>query len=57
LLSQSGKIAVTWKPAKNTTRFDSSSFKEDEPETYSKYTKEFSASRRFVLKTQEGLEL
>jgi putative phage-type endonuclease len=57
LLSQSGKIAVTWKSAKITKRFDAASLKEDNVEMYSKYTKEFSASRRFVLKTQEGLEL
>jgi putative phage-type endonuclease len=57
LLSQSGKIAVTWKSAKSTKRFDSASLKEDDVETYSKYVKEFSASRRFILKTNEGLEL
>jgi len=57
LLSQSGKIAVTWKSAKSTKRFDAISLREDDIETYSKYIKEFSASRRFVLKTKEGLEL
>jgi predicted phage-related endonuclease len=55
LLSQSGKIAATWKTAKNTTRFDASSLKENDIETYSKYTKEFSQSRRFVLKNLEAL--
>jgi putative phage-type endonuclease len=53
LLDLSGKIAVIWKSSKPTKRFDATRFKEDNEREYSKYVKECSASRRFLIK-QEG---
>lgn len=49
-LTFSGKPVVTWKLAKPANRFDSSAFKAEHPDMYSKYTKLGEASRRFIIK-------
>jgi len=55
LLDQSGKIAGTWKSCAQSQRFDSASFKEANEKEYLKYLKTCSPSRRFIIKTTEGL--
>lgn len=45
-----GSIIATWKAAKPSMKFDSTSFKADHPDFYDKYIKETPGSRRFVLK-------
>lgn len=51
LLDMNGKIAITWKQANSSKRFDSSAFKKANIEEYSKYLKHTESSRRFSLKT------
>lgn len=45
-----GSVLVTWKSAKGSIKFDDKAFKEADPITWSKYTKETAGSRRFLLK-------
>jgi len=55
LLTLNGKIAATWKQAQESVRFDLTAFKKENKELHDKYVKSSTASRRFVLKQQEGL--
>lgn len=50
LRSGAGKILATWKASKPTKRFDSASFKTENPDMFEKYQKETAGSRRFLLK-------
>jgi len=45
-----GTVLVTWKSAKGSLKFDDNAFKEADPATWSKYAKETTGSRRFLLK-------
>ena len=55
LLDQNGKIAITWKGTASSKRFDANAFREENKDEYSKYIREVSSSRRFLIKQQEGL--
>lgn len=55
LLGVDGKIAVTWKACAPSKRFDSNAFKKENESEYFKYVKPCESSRRFVIKTTEGL--
>lgn len=45
----SGEVAVTWKAAKPTARFDSTAFKAAQPDLYQQFCREIS-TRRFLIK-------
>lgn len=55
LVDMNGKMLCTWKACAPSQRFDSSAFKKENEEQYSKYLKSCASSRRFVIKTTEGL--
>ena len=55
LLDQNGKIAITWKGTASSKRFDANAFREENKDEYSKYIREVSSSRRFLIKQSEGL--
>ncbi len=55
LLDLNGRIAITWKGAVPSKRFDANAFKASNEEEYSKYIRECSSSRRFLIKQPEGL--
>lgn len=55
LLDQNGRVAITWKGASASRRFDVAAFKEANNDEYSKYIRDFSSSRRFLIKQSEGL--
>ncbi len=49
LLNKDGKISVTWKETKASTKFDTDTFRKEKPEDYDNYVKTMSGSRRFCL--------
>jgi putative phage-type endonuclease len=53
LLDINGKIAATWKGAKQSRRFDLEAFKKDKPDEFMNYNKSFNSSRRFLIKINE----
>ncbi len=55
LVDLNGKIAITWKGSSPSKRFDMNAFKEANNDEYSKYIKDISSSRRFLIKQPEGL--
>lgn len=50
MVSTDGKVLATWKSGKDTTRFNQTAFKEDEPELYAKYCETKAGARTFLLK-------
>lgn len=44
------RTLVTWKMSKASQKFDSDTFKREQPEMYARYLKEAQGSRRFILK-------
>lgn len=49
-LSYAGESLVTWKTAKDTTRFDAKTFEKEHPELYTQYTVSVPGSRRLLVK-------
>lgn len=47
---QNPMVLVTWKTAKDSTKFDEKRFKAENPELYSKYLNTVAGSRRFLVK-------
>lgn len=53
LVDDSGNTLATWKASKPTKRFDSTRFKQENPEMYGKYEIESPGARRFIIKTSK----
>ncbi len=53
LIDVNGQPAITWKPTKDSFRFDANAFKNEHPDLYAQYIKMSAGQRRFLLKGEK----